>query len=55
MAYETIFGAVDQSIEELCKEFHSRPTPFYTEHDMVSFFTHPATYALGADGSAREF
>jgi hypothetical protein len=38
MAHETIFGAVDQSIEELCKEFRSRPTLFYTEHDMVSFF-----------------
>lgn len=39
MAHETIFGAVDQSMEELCKEFRSRPTLFYTEHDIVSFFT----------------
>jgi len=38
MAHETIIGAIDQSIEELCKEFRSRPTLFYTEHDMVSFF-----------------
>jgi hypothetical protein len=38
MAHENIIGAVDQSIEELCKEFRSRPTLFYTEHDMVSFF-----------------
>lgn len=38
MALETIFGAVDQSIEELCKEFRSRPTLFYNEHDMISFF-----------------
>jgi hypothetical protein len=38
MAHEAIIGAVDQSIEELCKEFRSRPTLFYTEHDMVSFF-----------------
>lgn len=38
MAHEQIIGAVDQSIEELCKEFRSRPTLFYTEHDMVSFF-----------------
>jgi hypothetical protein len=53
MTHEQIIGAVDQSIEELCKEFRTRPTLFYTEHDMVSFFTHPATYALGARGSAR--
>ena len=38
MAHENIIGAVDQSIEELCKEFRSRPTLFYTEHDMVSYF-----------------
>lgn len=38
MAHENIIGAVDQSIEELCKEFRSRPTLFYTEHDIVSFF-----------------
>jgi hypothetical protein len=38
MAHEQIIGAVDQSIEELCKEFRSRPTLFYTEHDLVSFF-----------------
>ncbi len=38
MAHETIIGAVDQSIEELCKEFRSRPTLFYTEHDIASFF-----------------
>jgi hypothetical protein len=38
MAHEQIIGAVDQSIEELCKEFRSRPTLFYSEHDMVSFF-----------------
>jgi hypothetical protein len=30
MAHETIIGAVDQSIEEICKEFRSRPTLFYT-------------------------
>jgi hypothetical protein len=38
MAHETIIGAVDRSIEEFCKEFRSRPTLFYTEHDMVGFF-----------------
>lgn len=38
MAHENIIGAVDQSIEELCKEFRSRPTLFYTEHDIISFF-----------------
>jgi hypothetical protein len=38
MAYENIIGAVEQSIEELCKEFRSRPTLFYTEDDMVSYF-----------------
>jgi hypothetical protein len=38
MAYENIITAVDRSIEELCREFRSRPTLFYTEHDMVSFF-----------------
>lgn len=38
MAHENIVGAVDQAIEELCKEFRSRPTLFYTEHDLVSFF-----------------
>lgn len=38
MEHEHVIGAVDQSIEELCKEFRSRPTLFYTEHDMVSYF-----------------
>jgi hypothetical protein len=38
MTHEQIIGAVDQSIEELCKEFRTRPTLFYTEHDMVSYF-----------------
>jgi hypothetical protein len=38
MAHEDIIKAVDQSVEELCKEFRSRPTLFYTEYDMVSFF-----------------
>ena len=38
MAHEQIIGAIDQSIEELCKEFRSRPTLFYTEHDVVSYF-----------------
>ena len=38
MAHEDIIRAVDQSIEELCKEFRSRPTLFYTEYDMVSYF-----------------
>jgi hypothetical protein len=38
MAHEQIIGAVDRSIEELCKEFRSRPTLFYTEDDMVCFF-----------------
>jgi hypothetical protein len=38
MAHEDIIKAVDQSVEELCKEFRSRPTLFYSEHDMISFF-----------------
>src|SRR4030042_53172 len=38
MAYENIITVVDRSIEELCKEFRSRPTLFYSEYDMVSFF-----------------
>jgi hypothetical protein len=38
MAHENTIGAVDQSIEALCKEFRTRPTLFYTEHDMVSYF-----------------
>ena len=38
MAHEQIIGAIDQSIEALCKEFRSRPTLFYTEHDLVSLF-----------------
>jgi hypothetical protein len=57
MAHENIIGAVDQSIEELCKEFRSRPTLFYNEHDMVSFlYTHllrnlPVSKASDRDGS----
>lgn len=38
MANENIIMAVDGSIEELCREFRSRPTLFYSEYDMVSFF-----------------
>jgi hypothetical protein len=38
MAYEHIAAAVEKSIEELCKEFRARPTLFYTEDDMASFF-----------------
>jgi hypothetical protein len=38
MAHENIYGAVEQSIEGLCKEFRSRPTLFYTEHDVISYF-----------------
>jgi hypothetical protein len=36
MAYEDIIRGVDSSIEELCKEFRSRPTLFYTDYDMTS-------------------
>jgi hypothetical protein len=38
MAYEDIIRGVDSSIEELCKEFRSRPTLFYTEYDMACLF-----------------
>jgi len=38
MAYEDIIAGVDSSIEELCKEFRSRPTLFYAEYDMASLF-----------------
>jgi hypothetical protein len=58
MAHEQIIGAVDQSIEELCKEFRSRPTLFYTEHDMVSFFytmlQHRLSMATVRDRDASE-
>jgi hypothetical protein len=58
MAHETIIGAVDQSIEELCKEFRTRPTLFYTEHDMVSFFytilQRTLSMATARDRDARE-
>ena len=57
MAHEQIIGAVERSVEELCKEFRSRPTLFYTEHDMASFFytlllrNLPASKAHDRDGS----
>jgi hypothetical protein len=57
MAYENIIESVDQSIEQLCKEFRSRPTLFYSEHDMVSFFytlllrNLPVSKAYDRDGS----
>jgi len=58
MAHEQIIGAVDQSIEELCKEFRSRPTLFYTEHDLVSFFytilQHTLSRATVRDRDASE-
>lgn len=58
MAHEAIIGAVDQSIEELCKEFRTRPTLFYTEHDMVSFFytilQRNLSMATARDRDARE-
>jgi hypothetical protein len=58
MAHETIIGAVDRSIEELCKEFRSRPTLFYTEHDLVSFFytilQRTLSMATARDRDARE-
>jgi hypothetical protein len=58
MAHETIIGAVDRSIEELCKEFRTRPTLFYTEHDMVSFFytilQRSLSMATARDRDARE-
>ncbi|OGP92192.1 MAG: hypothetical protein A2Z19_07210 [Deltaproteobacteria bacterium RBG_16_54_18] len=38
MAHEQIIGAVEKSIEELCREFRDRPTLFYTEEDIASFF-----------------
>ena len=38
MAHEHIVGAVERSIEKLCKEFRARPTLFYTEDDIASFF-----------------
>jgi len=57
MAQEQIIGAIDHSIEELCKEFRSRPTLFYSEHDVVSFFytlllrNLPVSKAHDRDGS----
>jgi hypothetical protein len=38
MAHAHIVVAVERSIEELCKEFRARPTLFYTEDDIASFF-----------------
>jgi len=36
MANEDIIAGVDSSVKELCKEFRSRPTLFYTDYDMTS-------------------
>ena len=38
MAHEQVIVAVEKAIEELCKEFRSRPTLFYTEEDIAAFF-----------------
>ncbi len=37
---QNIIDAVDRSINELCDQFQSYPTKFYTENDLVCFLYH---------------
>jgi hypothetical protein len=37
MKYQHIIDAVDKTIKELCDEFQSHPTLFYTENDIVCY------------------
>ena len=38
MTHQSIIQAVENSIDVLCNTFHSHPTPFFTENDLICYF-----------------